>query len=42
MLKCLDDEKNRFFGDYLTSIKEQDSGFLSKLEKHSAIYIGTP
>ena len=43
MIKCESDgTKKRFFGDYLKSTAEQDSSFLSKLEKHSAIHISQP
>ena len=43
MIICADSGlKTRFFGDYLTSLTEQDSAALSKLEKHSAIYISKP
>lgn len=43
MIKCESNgAKKRFFGDYLKSTLEQDSGLLSKLEKHSAIYIAKP
>lgn len=39
---CVGKNSRRFFGNYLASIFEQDSKELSKLEKHSAIYIGKP
>jgi len=43
MLKCnADGSKVRFFGNYLNSFVEQDASLLSKLEKHSAIYIESP
>jgi len=43
LVKCETDlSKSRFFGNYLTSLTEQDAKLLSKLEKHSAVYIGSP